>query len=101
NRQSRLRLVTPQATLLRLLAEALGRCRYCRPGARCVACDGAWALARPVLRTAREGETSSHTACRRGRRAVAPREPMERPPPPAWDRLLAALGLFPAPADPL
>jgi hypothetical protein len=28
-------------------------------------------------------------------------EPMERPPPPAWDRLLAALGLFPAPADPL
>jgi hypothetical protein len=57
NRQSRLRVVTPatpQATLLRLLAEALGRCRYCRPGARCVACDGAWALARHVLRTARE-----------------------------------------------
>jgi hypothetical protein len=57
-REARLGLVrrptTPQATLLRLLAEALGRCRYCQPGARCAACEGAWAMARHVLRTAPE-----------------------------------------------
>jgi hypothetical protein len=54
-REARLGVVrTPQAILVRLLAEALARCRYCQQGTRCRACDGAWAMARHVLRTAPE-----------------------------------------------
>jgi hypothetical protein len=42
--------VTPSGVLLRLLFEALGRCRYCRRPDRCSACQSAIAKLERALR---------------------------------------------------